>query len=52
MRSYLKIKNWDVKRSEVQGLPGCAVSISAIPALCFEWGFTPTFLGNQDVAVK
>ena len=21
-------------------------------ALCFEWGFTRTFPGNQDVAVK
>ena len=21
-------------------------------ALCFEWGFTQTFPGNQDVAVK
>ena len=21
-------------------------------ALCFEWGFTRTFSGNQDVAVK
>ena len=24
----------------------------APPALCFEWGFTRTFPGNQDVAVK
>ena len=22
------------------------------PPLCFEWGFTRTFPGNQDVAVK
>ena len=22
------------------------------PTLCFEWGFTRTFPGNQDVAVK
>ena len=23
-----------------------------VGALCFEWGFTQTFPGNQDVAVK
>ena len=34
--------------SEQEGVEGAI----APPPLCFEWGFTRTYPGNQDVAVK
>ena len=30
----------------------CDSIFAKLGALCFEWGFTRTFPGNQDVAVK